>query len=174
MYPDMSLSSSCWTGSWPIRIILHSLFTHLAPLLNSKLSACSRPLRPLPACSPQLTHVLQSRLRKLACVKPLFSVTCNFPKQFPSGFLLFLPRVSPKVLWAPPVLPEGHSEKMSRRVQGRAKIQLSLEKHAGLSPLLFPFHFSHPSHLLFPLQGESCQAPRWVAWKEEFQSEERT
>lgn len=56
--PDMSLSSSCWTGFWPIRIILHSLFTHLASPLNSKLSACSRPLRPLPACSPWLAHTL--------------------------------------------------------------------------------------------------------------------
>ena len=49
---------SCWNGSWPIRIILHSLFTHLASLLNSKLSASSRPLRPLPAHSPWLTHAL--------------------------------------------------------------------------------------------------------------------
>lgn len=42
---------SCWNGSWPIQLILHSLFTHLASPLNSKPPASSRPLRPLPAYS---------------------------------------------------------------------------------------------------------------------------
>lgn len=167
--PDMSLSNSCWTCFWPIRVILHSLFTHLASPLNSKLSACSRPAGLCGPCQHalpgSLTHyllLLQSRLRKLACVKPLFSATCNFPKRFPSGLLLFLPQVRPKVLWAPPLLSEGHSETMSRGHRRGPRPSFPLKGMLGSLPSFFLF--SSPTHLIFSLPCKKRAARLQGGW----------
>lgn len=95
-------------------------------------------------------------------LSPYFQLLVTFQKHFPSGLLLFLPQVRPKVLQAPPLLSEGHSETMSRGHGRGPRPSLPLKGMLGSLPSFFLF--SSPTHLLFSFSCKKRAARLQGGW----------